>query len=541
MRVAWLPFFCYVTICAQLPRLLLMNPPALNLDPLLAQAESLMQSGDWAAAETALASLPPEMLNVRALYLLGLSRFKLKRLGAAEQAFTQLLRLEPKHRDALYLLGTIQRFGGKPQAAMNTLNTLVKLAPEHLDGWLQLGHVLGELNRVPLALRCYKQVQGMAPDHPEIHEFLALTYEALGEKDLTREHYEKAVARNPENARLLSSYVGSRHNALTEPHVARLEAILADADAKPQDAMRAAYALARVREQNGHHAEAFRLYAEANAMQARLAPFDTAGYAAWCDNVLARLGEEGLALPEGGSDDDAPIFVLGMPRSGTSLVEHILASHSEVEGAGELVILREIAEVLLPKLTGKPYPEGLPALTPAQCKQLGDYYMQALRSYSGVRHVVDKMPGNYVYLPLIRAILPRAKIVHTARDAVDTCWSIYRHYFPLGHLYKTDFASLAATHKAYQRFMTAWERALPGSFHTVEYERLIAAPEPTIRRLVAACGLEWEDTCLNFEKTERAVNTASKNQVREGIYTKAIKSWAPVEQELQPLVEALAD
>jgi hypothetical protein len=253
-----------------------------------------------------------------------------------------------------------------------------------------------------------------------------------------------------------------------------------------------------------------------------------------------------IAAKSGGDASQIPIFVLGMPRSGTTLIEQIIASHPMVHGGGELQALNEIV------LGGRevtdnviPFPESVPALDPSAVQQIGARYVDVLRRLAvkagrNAERVTDKMPSNYYFVGLIHLALPNAKIVHAVRDPVDTCISCFSKLFSAEQNHTYDLGELGRYYRRYQRLMEHWRHVLPpGRMLEVRYEEVVADLEGQVRRIISHCGLPWDDRCLSFHKTERPVRTASATQVRQPIYKSAVGRWRVYEEQLGPLLDAL--
>jgi len=249
-----------------------------------------------------------------------------------------------------------------------------------------------------------------------------------------------------------------------------------------------------------------------------------------------------------GHPSSLPIFILGMPRSGSTLIEQILSSHPMVHGAGELTTLHETIVDMRWPFEGylQRGPEGglqpSPPPKPANryFRELGAAYVKALRGYSArAQRITDKMPDNYFDLGMIHLCLPNAVILHSVRDPVDTCLGCYRQIFATGHETTYDLALMGKTYVLYRRLMEHWQRVLPGRVIDVVYEKLVADPETEIRRIVAACGLPWNDACVRFYENERPVTTASSSQVRQPIFKGAVQRWRRYEKHLGPLLDAL--
>ena len=230
-----------------------------------------------------------------------------------------------------------------------------------------------------------------------------------------------------------------------------------------------------------------------------------------------------------------------MPRSGSTLVEQILSSHPQVAGAGETNAMCILAFKALPYRTGKEYPHAVAVAAPELLQKLSTQYMKHLRKYVHTQKpfICDKMPVNFMLVGLIHILFPNARIIHCARDPMDTCWSIYKHFFLNRNPYAYDQKILGRFYLQYEQLMQHWNRVLPDRIFTVQYEQMVENTEATIRALLKHCGLPFADSCLHFYRTERPVATASAMQVRQPIYNTALKSWWLIAEQLAPLQKAL--
>jgi hypothetical protein len=232
-----------------------------------------------------------------------------------------------------------------------------------------------------------------------------------------------------------------------------------------------------------------------------------------------------------------------MPRSGTSLVEQILASHPDIYGAGELMLMADTAEKFFKSNNQSSYPETLGSTSSDKLKACGGVYAQELRSRStSATRITDKMPGNFEFIGLIKLILPNARIIHCCRSAEDTCLSIYKNYFSSrGHYYAYDLAELGLYYRGYNGLMAHWRRLFPDFIYDIHYEEIVASNEQQARALIAHCGLDWDPACLDFHATPRSVKTASAAQVRQPIYDSSVAAWKRYESWIGPLLDALQD
>ncbi len=279
----------------------------------------------------------------------------------------------------------------------------------------------------------------------------------------------------------------------------------------------------------------------ANAAKRTTAAYDEQATFAFFDRIERTFSPELMAAKAGGgAPSDRPIFVLGMPRSGTTLVEQVLASHPAVHGAGELTIFREAVQAAAPP--ARLYPDFVPALDEAAIGRIGTEYIKRLgaRAQQGER-VTDKLPSNFLYVGLIHLALPNAVIIHTVRNPIDTCISCFSKLFKPGEqLFSYDLGELGRYYRRYQQLMEHWRRVLPpGRILDVTYEDVVADLEGQARRILAHCGLPWDERCLAFHETDRPVRTASAMQVRQPIYSSAVERWRVYEEFLGPLLTAL--
>ena len=302
------------------------------------------------------------------------------------------------------------------------------------------------------------------------------------------------------------------------------------------------FALGKVYDDCGDYEAAARHYAEANALRARETRFDAAARAAEVERIIAGCPAGRLAsLGFLGHPSELPVFIVGMPRSGTSLVEQIIASHSRASGAGEMPHLPRLALELARRL-GCPYPDYLPALTPALVAETAEAYLAALRARGTAdsARITDKLPGNFNYLGLAAVLFPNARVVHCERDPLDVGLSIYSRPFAFGHAFAYRLVDIATEYGAYRRLMAHWRAACPLPIHDLRYEDVVAAPEAAVRGLIAHCGLEWEAQCLDFHRSAHRVRTASHWQVRQPLYATSVERWRHFEREARELERWLA-
>jgi hypothetical protein len=313
----------------------------------------------------------------------------------------------------------------------------------------------------------------------------------------------------------------------------------------PTDRVHLDFALAKALADLKEHRRSFEHLLRGNAGKRATIPYDEAAAMALFDRIEATFTPELIAAQSGlGDPSGVPIFVLGMPRSGTTLVEQILASHPLVHGAGELKTFNDVVDTVRgPDGAVAPFPEFVPALEAAPIRMIGAHYLAQIQALAPkASHITDKMPSNYYFAGLIHLALPNARIIHTMRDPVDTCISCFSKLFTAEQNHTYDLGELGRYYRRYQELMTHWRRVLPaGRILDVRYEDVVADLEGQARHMIAHCGLEWDPRCLAFHATERPVRTASATQVRRPIYRSAIGRWRVYEEFLAPLLRELAE
>jgi Flp pilus assembly protein TadD len=496
------------------------------------------------------------------------------RLPEARRTVQQALRLAPRHAAAVNILGVIELESGNLEAAASLLERAAALAPAAPEPLYFLGLARGRLGRPEAAADALAAALALKPDlRPALRE-LAQQLQSLGRKAEATAALRRLLALDPADAGALYQLARHDRTALTAEERARLEAA---AQGSTGATIPAGLALAEILDAEDDADNAFLHLKRSNDLthQAltrndgrtpaaaalgqgppprRMAPLkaldDLAHRSSFAQLVF---NEAFLAQHAGlGHPSSLPIFILGMPRSGSTLIEQILASHPQIHGGGELdaaektlVEMRWPYEGYLqqsPDSLAQAMPRFSPPPRPANryFRELGASYVKALRSHSQrAQHITDKMPINYLYIGMIHLCLPGALIIHSVRDPLDTCLSCYWRPFTSGYETTYDLTLLGRHYRLYRQVMEHWKRLLPGRILEVTYERLVAEPEAEIRRLLAACGLPWNDACLSFHKNRRAVGTASLSQVREPIFTRGIGRWRRYQKHLGPLIEAL--
>ena len=419
--------------------------------------------------------------------------------------------MRPDHPQTLAALGILLRRAGDLPAAVNACRRAVQFAPGFAEGWIGLGNALRSLGQFGEAISSYRRALAIDPDAAEAHRGLALTGAAPAPAE-----------------------------------VARLAAILRSADAAVSDRVSVGFALGRALSDQDRYDEAFACYAQANALfrQAEAAAgrrFDAETLRRQIAGIIETCTADVLrAPPEAAVSSELPVFIVGMPRSGTSLIEQIVASHSRVFGAGELAEVGRIAARLRDGDAAE-----IPFRDPAEARRLAEAHLDRLRALAGEGgqerlRIVDKMPDNIFELGLIAALFPGARVILTRRDPRDTCLScFFQRFGGSTQLFSYDLLDCGRRYLEQERLVAHWRQVLPLRMIEVEYETLVADLEAESRRLIEFLGLPWEAACLEFHRTDRAVLTASSWQVRQPLYTQSVGRWRAYRAHLGPLLQLL--
>ena len=467
-----------------------------------------------------------------------------ERTREAVAAFRIALALDPGHVNARFNLGGALRRMGEPEAAAVELRRLVDRFPEDPDFRIALGDALLDSGRPHEAMEAFERALARSPDHPDALIGLGLAYGDTGRFEAAGRCYRRVIDRRPDRPQVWLDYSKTRRFGPADTReIEEAETVATRLDARSAPGPKCGdvhFALGKMYDDLGEYDLAFQHFRCGNEILKRHVPSDPRGPERLAEDLEAGFGEAWFDRVRGwGNPSPRPIFIVGMPRSGTSLVEQILASHPEVHGAGELIRIPNLAQGLLAG-RGLALPAAAAAVEREDLEAAARDYLGYVGARAGAAaRTTDKLPENYHHLGLIAAMLPNARIVHVARDPMDVCLSNYLVRFRQGHAWSYDFGSLAREYRACERLMGHWRAVLPSPMHEQAYESLVASPESESRRLVEFCGLDWDERCLDFHLTERSVHTASSWQVRQPVYRRSVARWRNYERCLGPLREAL--
>ena len=486
-----------------------------------------------------LLSLSPN--HIAALNNLGDLLSRVDRKGEAERALRHALTLRPDFTDAQYNLARLI-LDEHPESAAKLLKEVVQTRPRLVDACRLYARALARSGLHAAAQNVLESALASAPHEANLRNDLGLVCLESGNIDAAQHAFEQAIEREPRHTHALYNLAFSVKAAANPALLNKLKAAIDHSEQLPSEESAMLHFAA------GHLLEAARDYDAAfveflRANKLKNVPYEPAQTQAHFDAIKSFFTPNVFAEFSTNIDSEQAVFIVGMPRSGTTLTEQIIASHPLASGAGELLLFNQIANGLCAILKSElAYPECIRDLTTPIARELAQRYLGELQRRGGAQSlkVTDKMPGNFVNLGLIALLLPKAKIIHCQRDSINTCVSCFTSNFTGFLPYAYDLAHLGHYYRCYEDLMAHWTKVLPFSIYTLKYEELVSDPEKEIRKLVDFVGLPWSDSCLTPHQTPRAVSTASNVQIREPIYRRSIDRAAHFASHLGPLRKALS-
>ena len=502
---------------------------------------------------------------------------KAGRLKEAKALYREILEANPENVDALRMMGMLALSESQVDKAERFLRRAVSNAPDFVGAIVDLGQALKDQNRFEEAIASFRRVIELEPANVKAHFLLgstlspsALTYEAIeayqrtlelrpqhvgahlglghvlktvGRQEEAVEAYRECIRLRPDNGATYWSLANLKTFRLSSDEIQEMQTQLQSGDLDKESEVNFLFALAKATEDRGDFERAWQYYEKGNAERRMMEYYDPVRAEVMNDAVIEVFDKEFLAGHSGqGHADSAPIFVIGLPRSGSTLIEQILASHSQVEGTSELPYIgHATASLNLNRADGVNYPEAVRELGAEHLKSLGQGYLRAAQMHrtEGAPHFVDKMPNNFPSVGFIHLILPNAKIIDARRHPLDSCLSCFRQLFARGQPFTYDLTDIGEYFLEYQRLMDYWHDVLPGRVLTVQYEDVVTDFETQVRRVLEYCELPWEDSCVRFYETDRPVRTASSEQVRQPVYSKSVNFWRNYEDKLDELITVL--
>lgn len=512
--------------------------------------------------------------HLQGLLKQGFVRLSQGRIQEAANYCKQALAIKPDLVQGHFLVGLVALEAKDRKTALRAFGSVVKLQPTHAAAWAQLAKLFigdGQANRADAALA--KAVENNPAD-PLVQDMVGTIFSMIGEYGLARDWFEKATSNRvdyvpymqnlannlvyhgksteaeaifdriisiqPDTPQAHWALAGTR-KARDRDHLDQMQSLVDKKGQHPRAMAFYYYGIGKEQEDLQHWDEAFEAFSKGAKARRGTVEYDEAAE----DEMFAYLKQHYTQawLNDGmeGFESSAPIFVLGQPRTGTTLVERIISSHSQVTSAGELqqfgLAIRRLSDFQDPKRFSKEFFEAALGL---DSKKTGGLYIESSARMAGdTPRFVDKLPQNYLHLPLILKALPNAKIVHLTRNPMDSCFASFKQLFADAYLHSYDLEEMARHHCRYRELMDCWRERFADRFFDISYENTVKDLEPNVRELLGYLDLPWEDACLDFHKQDKAVSTASASQVREPAHTRSIDRWRKYEEQLKPMLTIL--
>jgi len=482
----------------------------------LKAASASLARGDLAGTQQALDIVLAEApVHAEALRMQAVVQHARGRRAEAIQTLGRALSRQPDDPLILGHLGAMLHESGRASQGLDMLRRAVEIAPDFAAGWFNLGRALQIESRWEEALGALHRVLAVQPDHLVARIGYADALKAVGRIAEAAAEYRRAIRVDPASGRAWFGLVDLKTVALDDGEIAALERLHADPRIPDGERVLAGFALGNALEERERYAEAFKVLSAANAMKRRTVRWNAAEFSA----LISEYMDAFAAVPAGAPDPalgSEIVFVVSLPRAGSTLIEQILAAHPKVAGGGELDdLVATIGEES--QRRGVQYPHWVADATPDDWRRLGTRYLERTAPRRRAHpHMTDKALTNWPYVGAAAAMLPGARFVHARRDPVETCWSCFKQMFGnTPHAFSYDLEDLGICWREYDRMMHFWRARYPRRIYDAIHERVLAEPEPEVRRLLDFCGLEFDRACLRFHRAARSVATASAAQVRE--------------------------
>lgn len=466
-------------------------------------------------------------------------------LANAQLNYQHVLQIDKNNPVAMHLLGAVAMQVGRPDIAEPLIRKAITLAPDLDEAHNNLATLLEGLGRFEESIKHYQRALEIKPGVAMVHFNLASILRRIGRRTDAILHYKKTIEITPSYAAAYRQLISVKKYSEYDKNMQVMEVLIGKTDTSDNDKIHFAFGLGKAYEDLQEYEKSFEFIQQGNLLKHQSVNFDICNWDKQVADLKMVMNKHFFEKHDKvGSDDNTPIFILGMPRSGTSLVEQILASHPDVFGAGEVHTLNQ---VIGSYFNMNELLQTIDETESGVFAKLGELYVSAMRnnamqqSVSGTRFITDKMPGNFKMIGLIKLLLPNAKIIHCRRNPMDNCFSLFKNYFSKGHVYAYDQVELGGYYNRYLKLMRHWHEVLPGFIFDINYEAVVADQEGQTRKLLEYCDLKWDPACLKFYQTKRAVKTISATQVRRPIYKDSVHLWKKYQKQLASLAKSLSD
>jgi tetratricopeptide (TPR) repeat protein len=512
------------------------SPVGSHWHPRLIEAAMALNENKLEIAERILKPhLKDDPFDAAAIRMLAELAARIGRVKDAEQLLRRAVELAPGWTAAKANLALLLGRTGRPAEALALLDEIFAAEPDEVGHWNLKAATLGRLGDFDGAIQLYEDVLVRTPMQPRLWMSYGHMLKTVGRQAEGIAAYRKSIELRPSLGEAWWSLANLKTVKFNDDDIAAMEGALHDAGLADNDRFHIDFALGKAMHDAGRTDDAFAHYSNANALRLKTQPYRPEEIRQTVEESIKVFTSAAFADRPGGCEAPDPIFIVGLPRAGSTLIEQILSSHSLVEGTSELPDMPGVAR------QGGRYPQSALNLTVDERRQRGEEYLKraGVQRRTAKPYFIDKLPNNWLFVPFIQLVLPNAKIIDARRHPLGCCLSNFRQHFARGQAFTYDLENLGLYYTDYVRLMAHVDAVLPGRVHRVIYERMVDDTESEVRALLAYCGLEFEPACLEFYRTERAVRTASSEQVRQPIYREATEEWRAYEPHLGPLRAAL--
>ena len=480
--------------------------------------------------------------NIDALRLLGLLAFKTKDYDISERLFMRVLEIDPTFSLAWDNLAKLFRVQNKLSKSIPAFENLIKLDPYNFEALVSLGTIYIKLSKYHQGINLYEKSLTIKPENPRVYLSLGHALKTIGQREKSEIAYHNAIKFYPFSGEAYWSLANLKTYKFSKKEISNMKLAI-NKNIHPNEQIQMHFALAKALESNNQFEDSFNHYKEGNWLQRKQIKYNSEEYKLSIDDVITFFkSNKDILKSRANIKNDDPIFILGLPRSGSTLIEQILSSHSLIDGTQELPNIMAISRDIKLIDPNNGYPNNLMDIDTSSFNDFGQKYIDETRwARSSKPFFIDKMPNNFVHIGLIKLILPNAKIIDARRNPMDACFSCFKQYFAKGQHFTYDLDDIARYYKDYLRLMDFWNELFPREIFTINYEDIINNPNKKIRELLNFCNVEFENSCLDFHKSKRPVKTASSEQVRQPMYKTGLDYWKNYRNNLDILINHFPD